>query len=132
MQDELQALESNDTWSLTTLPPGKCPIDCKWVYRIKYNANGPIERYKARLVTKGFTQVEGVDFFDTFSPVAKLVTVKVLLSLAAVYGWNLTQLDVNNAFLHGDLSEDVFMSLPLGYHREWGASSTCQYSLSAT
>eukprot|EP00261_Vitis_vinifera_P030615 XP_019071858.1 PREDICTED: uncharacterized protein LOC100853407 [Vitis vinifera] len=118
MRAELQALESNNTWSLCTLPPGKTAIGCKWLYRVKYHADGSIERYKARLVAKGFTQQEGVDFFDTFSPVAKMVTVKVLLSLASIYNWHLTHLDVNNAFLHGDLSEEVFMHLPPGYHRE--------------
>ncbi|RVW15251.1 Retrovirus-related Pol polyprotein from transposon TNT 1-94 [Vitis vinifera] len=118
MRAELQALESNNTWSLCTLPPGKTAVGCKWLYRVKYHADGSIERYKARLVAKGFTQQEGVDFFDTFSPVAKMVTVKVLLSLASIYNWHLTHLDVNNAFLHGDLSEEVFMHLPPGYHRE--------------
>ncbi|KAL6320794.1 hypothetical protein AAG906_008794 [Vitis piasezkii] len=98
MRAELQALESNNTWSLCTLPPGKTAVGCKWLYRVKYHADGSIERYKARLVAKGFTQQEGVDFFDTFSPIAKMVTVKVLLSLASIYNWHLTHLDVNNAF----------------------------------
>ncbi|KAL6328799.1 hypothetical protein AAG906_003816 [Vitis piasezkii] len=118
MSDELRALKENSTWSLTTLPRGKHTVGCKWVYRIKYRADGTIERYKARLVAKGYTQQEGVDYLDTFSPVAKLVTVKVLLALAAVHGWSLTQLDVNNAFLHGDLHEEVYMSLPPGLYHE--------------
>ncbi|RVW37753.1 Retrovirus-related Pol polyprotein from transposon RE1 [Vitis vinifera] len=118
MSEELRALKENSTWSLTTLPPGKHTVGCKWVYRIKYRADGTIERYKALLVAKGYTQQEGVDYLDTFSPITKLVTVKVLLALAAVHGWSLTQLDVNNAFLHGDLHEEVYMSLPPGLYHE--------------
>ncbi|CAJ2645753.1 unnamed protein product [Trifolium pratense] len=114
MQEEIDALNANNTWSIVDLPKGKVPIGCKWVYRVKYHANGSIERYKARLVVKGYTQLEGVDYFDTFSPVAKLTTVKTLLALASIKGWYLEQLDVNNAFLHGDLHEEIFMSLPPG------------------
>eukprot|EP00261_Vitis_vinifera_P040212 XP_019081455.1 PREDICTED: uncharacterized protein LOC109124146 [Vitis vinifera] len=118
MFEELRALKENRTWSLTTLPPGKHIVGCKWIYRIKYRPDGTIERCKARLVAKGYTQQEGVDYLDTFSPVAKLVTVKVLLALVVVHGWSLTQLNVNNAFLHGDLHEEVYISLPPSLHHE--------------
>ncbi|KAG7578814.1 GAG-pre-integrase domain [Arabidopsis thaliana x Arabidopsis arenosa] len=115
MDLEISALEQNGTWSIETLPPGKTVIGCKWVYTIKYNPDGTIERYKARLVAKGYTQQEGIDYIDTFSPVAKLASVKLVLGLASIHGWTLTQMDVTNAFLHGTLDEEIFMSLPQGY-----------------
>ena len=116
MDKEIEALEINDTWALTPLPPSKTPIGCKWVYGFKYLPNGTIKRYKARLVSKGFTQKLGLDYSETFSPVAKSVSIMIILSLAAVKGWFLHQMDVNNAFLHGDLIEDVYMCLPPGFH----------------
>lgn len=114
MKSELTALAATETWSIVDLPPGKIPIGCKWVYKVKFNVDGTIERHKARLVAKGYTQMEGMDYFDTFSPVAKLTTVRALLSLASINGWFLEQLDVNNAFLHIDLHEEIYMKLPPG------------------
>lgn len=115
MAQELKALEANGTWTLEHLPPGKTPIGCKWVYKIKRQADGSIERFKARLVAKGFTQVEGLDFHETFAPVAKLVSVRCLLTVSLFKKWELHQLDVHNAFLHGDLEEEVYMQVPPGY-----------------
>ena len=115
IKTEMEALEKNKTWTLVPLPEGKKTVGCKWVFSIKHKADGSIERYKARLVAKGYTQTYGIDYQDTFSPVAKLNTVRVLLSLAANLDWPLHQFDVKNAFLHGDLEEEVYMDIPPGY-----------------
>lgn len=125
MQREITTLENNDTWILTDLPPGKKAIDSKWVYKIKYKPSGEVERYKAWLVAKGFMQVEGVDFHDTFAPVAKLVTVRIVIVVAVQRKWFIHQLDVNNAFLHGDLSEEIYMKVPQGFAKT-GDTRVCR------
>ena len=127
MDKEIQALESNHTWDLTTLPPSKSPIRCKWVYKVKLNPNGNVERYKARLVGKGYTQRERLDFLETFSPIAKTISIRVLLALATARAWPLHQLDINNAFLHGDLDEEVYMTLPPSFYNK----GECVYASSS-
>jgi len=125
MAQEIVALEENNTWIVTDLPPGKHPIGCKWVYNVKYKANGSIERYKACLVAKGYTQSEGLDYHEIFSPVAKMTAVRTLLVIVAAKRWFLHQLVVNNAFLHGDLDEEVYMELPPGFKTK-GESIVCR------
>ncbi|KAK4386150.1 Retrovirus-related Pol polyprotein from transposon RE2 [Sesamum angolense] len=112
---EIEALEKNSTWELTELPSGKRAISSRWVYKVKLNQDGSIERYKARLVAKGYIQIEGIDFFDSFSPVAKTVTVRLFIAIATTHHWTILQLDVNNAFLHGHLDEEVYMVPHEGY-----------------
>ncbi|KAJ0441169.1 putative RNA-directed DNA polymerase [Helianthus annuus] len=115
MNNEMEALYRNNTWVLVDLPSDRKSIGCKWVYKVKYKANGEVERYKARLVAKGFNQREGLDFGETFSPVVKMTTVRIVLKLAVNNNWPLYQMDVNNAFLYGTLTEDVYMTQPQGY-----------------
>ena len=114
MKDEIKALNTNETWCITDLPPGKKSIGCKWLYKLKFNADGKIKCYKARLMAKGYTQVEGIDYHENFSPVAKITTIRLLIAVTAAKNWHLDQLDVNNAFVHGDLDEEVYMDLPQG------------------
>ncbi|KAM7485815.1 hypothetical protein LguiA_001824 [Lonicera macranthoides] len=124
--EEMRALEKNATWEKVKLLEGKTAVGCKWVFTVKYNSDGSVERYKARLVAKGFTQTYGVDYFETFSPVAKLNTVRVLLSVAANLDWPLNQLDVKNAFLNGNLEEEVYMEPPPGFTEKFGTKICCQ------
>jgi histone deacetylase 1/2 len=126
MNNEYSALMSNKTWHLVPLPKGKNIIGCKWVYKIKRKADGSIDRYKARLVAKGYKQRYGIDYEDTFSLVVKAATTRLVLSLAISKGWSLRQLDVQNAFLHGLLEEEVFMHQPPGYKDSQHPTYVCK------
>ena len=114
MKEELDTLSKNHTWDLVTLPPRKSVVGCKWIYKIKIRSDGSIERYKARFVVKGFTQEHGIDYEETFAPVARISSVRTLLAIAAASKWDIFQMDVKNAFLNGDLSEEVYMQPPPG------------------
>ncbi|KAH9677665.1 retrovirus-related pol polyprotein from transposon RE1 [Citrus sinensis] len=115
MREEYDALIKNNTWTLVPRQADQHVVGNKWVYRIKYNTDGSVAKYKARLVAKGFQQVAGINYFETFSPVVKSATVRVILSLAVMNQWRIRQVDVNNAFLNGELTEEVFMSQPDGF-----------------
>jgi hypothetical protein len=115
MNVEFDALLKNHTWNLVPAHPSQNLVGCKWVFRIKRKADGSIERHKARLVAKGFHQQPGLDYDETYSPVIKPTTVRTVISLAISSGWSLRQIDIQNAFLHGTLTEQVFMSQPPGY-----------------
>ena len=107
IQDEMDSIMSN-TWEIVDLPKGSRPIGCKWVFRKKYHSDGTLNTYKARLVAKGFRQREGIDYFDTYAPVVRTTTIRVLFALASLYNLNVHQMDVKKTFLNGDLNEEVY------------------------
>ncbi|KAH9696165.1 retrovirus-related pol polyprotein from transposon RE1 [Citrus sinensis] len=127
MNEEMEALQKNATWELVSLPKGRKTIGCRWVFTVKLRADGSIDRYKARLVAKGYTQRYGIDYQDTFAPVAKINTIRIIISIAANRDWPLKQFDVKNAFLNGDLEEEVYMELPPGVkHSSMRRNEVCK------
>ncbi|KAG8497290.1 hypothetical protein CXB51_008531 [Gossypium anomalum] len=127
--EEITALEDNGTWEISKLPTGKKTVGCKWIFTTKFKPDGSIDRYKARLVARGFTQTYGLDYEETFAPVAKLNTIRVLLSIAVNLEWPLIQLDVKNAFLNGELNEEVHMDFPPGFEGSKGQACKLKKSL---
>jgi hypothetical protein len=115
MDAEYKALMNNKTWTLVPFHGQENIIDSKWIYKTKYKADGTIERRKARLVARGFQQTAGLDYDETFSPVVKASTVRIILFIVVHLNWEVRQLDINNAFLNGNLKETVFMHQPEGY-----------------
>jgi hypothetical protein len=105
MDEEMATLDANATWELVALLKHKKAIGCKWVYEIKHNVDGYVNKYKTRLVAKGYAQTYGIDYEETYSPIAKMSTVKAIIAMAATKGWSLHQMDVKNVFLHGEYTE---------------------------
>jgi hypothetical protein len=126
MDEEMVALDANATWELVALPKDKKAIGCKWVYKVKRNGDGSMNRYKARLVAKGYAQTYGIDYEETYSTVAKMTTVRAIIAMGAIKGWSLREMDVKNAFLHGDLQEEVYMEQPPGYVNQTHPNLVCR------
>jgi hypothetical protein len=117
MQDELDSLHHNNTWELTELPHGRKAIGSKWIFRIKRDEHGNVERYKARLVAQGFSQLYGIDYQETFSPVVRYASIRILIALATQYDYEIHQMDVTTAYLNGELEEEIFMKQPEGFQQ---------------
>ncbi|KAK9127709.1 hypothetical protein Syun_016506 [Stephania yunnanensis] len=130
MEEEMESLYKNNTWELVQLPKGRKAIGCRWVYKIKKDLEGNIERFKARLVVKGYAQKPGIDFDEVFSPVVRITTIRVVLAIAVVLDLELEQLDVKTAFLHGDLDEEIFMTQTEGFIEEKKKNLVCRLNKS--
>ena len=126
MIDEYSTLLRHNTWSLVDLLAGRKVIGCKWIFRVKENPDASINKYKARLVAKGFHQTAGFDYTETFSPIVKPTTIRVVLTIALSRNWKIQQLDINNAFLNGDLQEEVYMEQPKGFIEKSTSHLVCK------
>ena len=126
MIEKMDALNGNDTWNLVHLPTGNKVIGCHRVFAIKVNPDGSVSRLKARFVAKGYAQTYGVDYSDTFSPVAKMTSIRLFISLAATHNWDLHQIDIKNVFLHGDLQDEVYMEQPPGFVAQGEIGKVCR------
>lgn len=114
MDTEYPALMKNNIWTLVNAPTNKNIVGCRWTYKLKKNPDGSISKYKARLVAKGYSQQFGSDFNETFSSVVKPTTIRIIMTIALSNHWKIRQIDVNNAFLNGELKEEVYMHQPKG------------------
>ena len=115
MKSKMDSMYSNQVWTLVDALGGVTPIGCKWVYKEKIGADGQVETYKARLVAKGFRQKQGIDYDETFSPVAMLKSIRIMLTIATYHDYEIWKMDVKTAFLNGYLEEEVYMSQPEGF-----------------
>lgn len=126
MHEEMQSMAHNDVWELVEIPEGFKPIRCKWVYKTKRDTKGSVEIFKARLVAKGYTQKEGIDYTETFSPVLSKDSFIIIMALTAHYDLELHQMDVKTTFLNGDLSEEVYMKQPEGFEEDGKEHMVCK------
>ena len=109
INDEVESILQNHTWELVDLPPGSKPLGYKWIFKKKMKADGSIDKYKARLVIKGYNKKEGLDYFDTYSPVTRISSIRMLIAIVAIHNLEIHQMDVKIAFLNGDLDEEIYM-----------------------
>ena len=123
---EYQSFIDNDTWDLVELPEGRSAVGCKWVFKVKYNGEGKVERFKSRLVAKGCSQRYGIDFEETFSPVVRFTSIRTLLALAVHKDMIVHQMDVVTAFLNGKLDEEIYMQQPEGYQISGKENLVCR------
>ena len=131
MVDEMDALHSSGTWELVSLPLGKSTVGCRWVYIVKVGPDGKVDRFKTHLVAKGYTQIFGLNYCDTFSPMAKIASIHLFLSIFVMNHWPFYQLDIKNVFLHGDFQEEVYVEQSLGFVAQEESRLACKlrYSL---
>jgi hypothetical protein len=115
MSEEYNSILKNDVWTVVPRPRNKSVVTSKWLYKIKHAADGSVEKYKARFVARGFSQKEGIDYDEIFAPVARYSSIRTIISLAAVFGWKLHQMDVKTAFLNGEVEEEVYIEQPEGF-----------------
>ncbi len=126
MIEEYDSIMKNDVWDVVPRPKGKPVVSSKWIYKIKHSTDGRIEKYKARFVARGFSQAQGVDYDETFAPVARYSTIRSILALSAMMGWKLHQMDVKTAFLNGKIEEEVYIQQPLGFEIHGKESHVCR------
>jgi hypothetical protein len=115
MIEEYDSILNNDVWEVVPRPCGKSMVTSKWIYKIKNTTNGNVEKFKARFVARGFSQKEGIDYDEIFSPVAKYTSIRIIISLAAVFGWKLHQMDVKTVFLNGEVEKEVYIEKHEGF-----------------
>lgn len=123
---EYSSIIKNDVWEIVPRPEGKSVVTSRWLYKIKYAADGSIEKYKVRFVARGFSQIEGVDYEETFAPVARYTSIRSIISIAAEMGWSIHQMDVKTAFLNGIIQEEVYIEQPQGFEQHERETHVCR------
>ena len=130
MKSKLDSMYPNQVWDLLKAPKGIKPVGCKWVYKRKRGIDGKVETFKTRLVAKGYTQKEGIDYEETFSPVAMFKSIRILLSIAAHYDYEIWQMNVKTTFLNGNLEEEIYMMQPEGFIAKNQEHMVCKLKMS--
>ena len=126
MNEEYESILKNDVWDIVPRPEGKSIVTSKWIYKIKHAADGSVEKYKARFVARGFSQKEGIDYDETFAPVARFTSIRTIIALAVAVGWKLYQTDVKTAFLNGEIEEEVYIEQPDGFEVHGKETHVCR------